>query len=57
MLRRQWERESACSFGFIIFLCSFYRQIRFEMILVGREVRFGRSVVEEKVSEGFRFSV
>ena len=53
MLRRQWKRESAWSFGFIIFLCSFYRQIRLEMISLGREVRFGRSVVEEKVSEGF----
>ena len=38
-------------------LRSFYRQIRLEMISLGREVRFGRSVVEEKVSEGFRFSV
>ena len=51
MLRRQWKRESAWSFGFIIF--SFYRQIRLEMISLGREVRFRRSVVEEKMSEGF----
>ena len=53
MLRRQWKRESAWSFGFIIFLCSFYRQIRLEMISLGREVGFRRSVVEEKMSEGF----
>ena len=50
-------KENQAVVSVSIFICSFYRQIRLEMISLGREVRFGRSVVEKKVSEGFRFSV